>query len=275
MKKIIASFDGLKYSASTEKYALEFAKKYNVKLFGVFLEDVNYHSYKITDMIGGDDVDIEKAEYLRKSDTDTRENSIKHFNTQCMEAGIIHSTHRDRNLAIQELIHESMFADLVIIQNNETHTHYSEDAPTRFISDLLERSECPVLVVPPVYRFPQKTIFLYDGEPSSIYAIKQYASLFPDENLCAELVTVNKKDNIIPDRHLLREWIKINYPDTSFHAITGNSHEEILHYLKEQIENTIVVLGAYGRGTISRMLHRSLADVLMKNLQVPLFISHK
>ena len=36
MKKIIAAFDGLKYSDSTERYAMDFAKKYNVKVHGVF-----------------------------------------------------------------------------------------------------------------------------------------------------------------------------------------------------------------------------------------------
>lgn len=275
MKKIIATFDGLKYADSTEKYALHLAKKYNVKLFGVFLEDLTYHSYKIIDMVGGDDVDLRKAEYLRRFDQENRENAIRLFHEHCEAEGVIYSTHRDRNIAIQELIHESLFADLVIIQNNETLTHYSEQTPTRFISGLLERSECPVLVVPPIFKNPEKVIFLYDGEPSSIFAIKQYAYLFPDENLHAELVTVNKKEQVIPDSHLLREWIKINYPDTSFHAITGDSHDEILRYLKNQVENTIVVMGAYGRGIISRMIHHSLADVLMSKLQVPLFIAHK
>lgn len=275
MKKIIAAFDGLKYSDSTEKYALEYAQKYNVKLFGVFLEDISYHSYKITDLVGGDDVDIERAENLRKFDIETRENSIKRFNLRCTETRIAHSTHRDHNIAINELVHESLFADLVIIQNNETLTHYSEETPTTFISDLLERAECPVLVVPPIFRHTERVIFLYDGEPSSIYAIKQFTNLFPDESLRIELITVNKKEKLIPDNHLLREWINLTYPDASYQALVGDSHVEILTYLKEQFGNPIVVLGAYGRGTVSRIVHKSLADVLMKSVDMPLFIAHK
>ncbi len=275
MKKIIAAFDGLKYSDSTEKYAMDFAKKYIVKVHGVFLEDFTYHSYKITDMIGGDDVDTIKAESLRRSDIETRENAIKHFHQHFSEANLVHATHRDRNIAIQELIHESLFADLIIIQNNETLTHYSEEAPTNFITELLERTECPVLVVPPQYRKPEKIVFLYDGAPSSVYAIKLFAYLFPDEDLCTELVSVTAKEKVIPDSFLLREWLKLNYPDNSYKTLPGDPDEAILHYLREQVENTLVVLGSYGRGTLSRMLHKSVADILMKNLDIPLFIAHK
>jgi nucleotide-binding universal stress UspA family protein len=277
MKKIIAAFDGLKYSDSTEKYVLEIAKKYNVRVCGVFLEDFTYHSYKLVDMIGEDDVDTVKADYLRKFDVDTRENAIKIFNQRCANAGILHSTHRDRNIAIQELTHESLFADLIVIQNNESLSHYAEKAPTNFISNLLERSECPVMIVPPMYKRPEKTIFLYDGEPSSIQAIKMYAYLFPGESLRAELVTVrkNKEDKVVPDSHLLKEWLKLNYPETRFKVILGDPNEEIPRYLLEQVENVVVVLGAYGRGSISRMIHRSLADTLITNLDIPLFIFHK
>jgi hypothetical protein len=124
MKKIIAAFDGLKYSDSTEKYVLEMAKKYNVRVWGVFLEDFTYHSYKLTDMIGDDDVDTIKADYLRKFDVDTRENSIKVFSQRCADAGILHSTHRDRNIAIQELTRESLFADLIVICRSSTYKFY-------------------------------------------------------------------------------------------------------------------------------------------------------
>ena len=277
MKKIIAAFDGLKYSDSTEKYVLEIAKKYNVRIFGVFLEDFTYHSYKLTDMLVDDDVDTVKAEYLRKFDVDTRENSVKIFNQRCADAGVVHSTHRDRNIAIQELTHESLFADLLVIQNNETFAHYSEETPTNFISNLLERTECPVMIVPPIYKKPSKTIFLYDGEPSSIYAMKMYAYLFPDENLRAELVTVqrNQEDKVVPDSHILKEWLKLNFPQTQFKVLTGEPNEEISNYLREQVENVVVIMGAYGRGGISRMIHRSLADILIRKLDTPLFIAHK
>jgi nucleotide-binding universal stress UspA family protein len=277
MKKIIAAFDGLKYSESTAFYAIEIAKKYNGKIFGIFLEDFTYHSYSITDL-ARDDYPEQHAAQLNRMDADMRESSIRHFTQQCEENGLIYSVHRDKNIAIRELLHESRFADVIIIQSNETLNHYSEKAPTGFIENLLERTECPVLVVPPVFQKIEKVIFLYDGKPSSVFAIKQFSYLLPaQEGLPVELLCVkhDTDDDRVPDGRYLREWLKLYYNDVSMGTLTGNSHEEILRFLKEQIANCVVVLGAYERGSISRMIHHSLADDIIRQVNLPLFISHR
>ena len=46
------------------------------------------------------------------------------------------------------------------------------------------------------------------------------------------------------------------------------------NYLKSEKENILVVLGAYRRPMVSRWFRASMADVLMKELKVPLFIAH-
>jgi nucleotide-binding universal stress UspA family protein len=277
MKKIIAAFDGLKYSESTASYAIEIAKKYNGKIFGIFLEDFTYHSYSITDL-AADDYPEQHAARLNEMDAETRESSVKHSAQQCEEQGLIYSIHRDRNIAIRELLHEGRFADMIIIQNNETLNHYSENAPSGFIANLLDRTECPVLVVPPIFRKIEKIIFLYDGKASSVFAIKQFSYLLPKQQgtpvqlLC---VKENDENNGIPEAHYLREWLRLYYDDVKTVTLIGNSHEEILRFLKEQINNCVVVLGAYERGSISRMIHRSLADDIIKEIDLPLFISHR
>jgi nucleotide-binding universal stress UspA family protein len=277
MKKIIAAFDGLKYSESTAAYAIEIAKKYTGKIFGVFLEDFTYHSYSITDLAGDDYPELHAAQ-LNKMDAEMRESAIKHFSQQCEEQGLLYSIHRDKNIATRELLHETRFADMIIIQNNETLTHYSENAPSNFIRELLERTECPVLVVPAVFEPVGKVIFLYDAKPSSVFAIKQFSYLLPGhQGVPVELVCVKEKgeDDRIPDVHYLREWLKLYYDDVKYSTLAGKSNEEILRFLKEQISNCVVVLGAYERGSISRMIHQSLADIIIKEINLPLFISHR
>lgn len=54
MKKIIAVFDGLKFSNSTRDYAIQMASENNAHLVGLFLDDPFYQSYKVYDLIGED-----------------------------------------------------------------------------------------------------------------------------------------------------------------------------------------------------------------------------
>lgn len=51
MKKIIAAFDGLKYSEATKEYAIDLAKQTNTHLVGIFMDDTIYTSYKIYELI--------------------------------------------------------------------------------------------------------------------------------------------------------------------------------------------------------------------------------
>jgi nucleotide-binding universal stress UspA family protein len=56
--------------------------------------------------------------------------------------------------------------------------------------------------------------------------------------------------------------------------LKGFAEAEIVKHLKQSGPNTLVVLGAYRRGTVSRWFRESMADVLMKGLKLPLFIAH-
>ena len=277
MYKIIAAFDGLKYSASTTQYALKIAKTNKAHLVGVFLEDFTYHSYKITELAGDEGFDMEKAEILKSKDYSVRQRSIQHFIDACTNAQISYTVHQDKNIAIQELLKESIFADLLIIGKDETLIHYAENPPTNFIRSLLADVACPVLVVPDKYQHFDKPVFLYDGSPSSIHAMRTFSYLFkPMIKTEVEVVTVvhANRQNAIPDSLLLKEFMKHHFAVSTYTRLTGNPETAIMQYLNNRTSNSLVILGAYKRSFISRWFKHSMADVLMEELKVPLFIAH-
>jgi nucleotide-binding universal stress UspA family protein len=278
MKKIIAVIDGLKYSDSTTDYAVHVAKQTGSHLVGVFLDDITYHSYKIYELVdGGGYVNEEKMDRLQKNDDHTREEATRKFSIACQEAGINFSVHHDRNIAIHELLHESVFADLLVIESKETLTHYEERLPTRFVRDLLSEVQCPVLVVPKNFIPFQKAVLLYDGEPASVYAVKTFSYLFagiPD--LEVEVISVKGiKDTLhVPDNHLMKEYMKRHFPKATFTVLRGDAENEIVKKLKDNNNNLLIVLGAYNRGMVSRWFRPSMANILMEELNKPLFIAH-
>ena len=90
------------------------------------------------------------------------------------------------------------------------------------------------------------------------------------------LLCVNPgKEDKLPDGFYIREWLKLYFPNVHYNVLTGNAEFEIINFLKEQTKHCLVVLGAYQRGLISRLLHKSTADSIMKAVDVPLFISHR
>jgi len=279
MKKIIAAIDGLKYSQDTIDYAIQFAMDSDAHLVGVFLDDITHHSYKIYEVIhseGG--VSEEKMERFEKQDKDLRIEAAEKFEISCRNATINHTVHHDRNIAIHELLHECIYADMLVINSKETLTAYEENQPTRFIRDLLVNLECPVLVVPDRFKPIEKIIFLYDGEPSSVYAIKMFSYMFPNwNNVAMEVVSVNSASDSmhLPDGRLMKEFMKRHYPQATYTILKGDLPDvEITNYLKNKSQHELVVLGAYRRGMVSRWFKPSMADVLMQDIGSPLFIAH-
>jgi nucleotide-binding universal stress UspA family protein len=277
MKKIIAAIDGLKYSESAAQYAIEIAKKVNAHLVGVMLDDATYTSYKVYDLIIKEKATDDKLKQYEEKDKETRLKSAVKFESACRKAGITHSIHHDKNVALQELLHESIYCDLLVIDSKETLTHYEEKKPTRFIRELLTDVQCPVIIVPSKYKPFEKIFMLYDGEPSSIFAIKMFSYLFPFlEEKETEIISVKNPGQTLhlPDNKLMKEFMKRHKPDADYKVIKGLPEIEIVQYLKQQPKDMLIVLGAYRRGRVSRWFRESMADYLMKELLVPLFIAH-
>ena len=276
MKKFIVAVDGLKYSISTYKTAVYLAKQSGAHLVGVFLDDITYHSFKMYDLVG-EDGGSEKINELEDKDIQMRNRAAEDFQRICDQADVPCSIHHDRNIAITELLRESVFADLILINSSETLTSYSENKPTRFIRALLSETQCPVMVIPDEYQPVDSISFLYDGEASSVNAIRTFSYLFPGlmDKPC-EAVTVNTKTKVrahVPHSQLFKEFMKRHFPRAKYITMDGIPENELVKHFRYSA-NTLLVLGAYRRGNLSRWLKPSLADALMQELKLPLFITH-
>jgi len=277
MKKIIAAFDGLKFSESAMQYAVLLAKYHEAYLVGIFLEDISYHSYKIYELVDGKGVSEKKLKNLENKDNEKRRKAVEIFEKTCSKAQINFGVHYDRKIALQELLHETIFADLLVIDSGETLTHYEEEVPSRFIRNLLHEVHCPVLLVPKEFKPIDKILMLYDGNPVSMNAIKTFGYLFPDmKNVDTQVLNIkNRYDgNNLPDNKLMKEWMKRHFPTSKYSVLKGVAEDELSKFVKTEIPNLLFVTGAYKRSALSMWFKKSLADFLMSDIKVPLFIAH-
>jgi nucleotide-binding universal stress UspA family protein len=278
MLNYLAVFDGYKISKSTMDYAIQVAGATKANVVGVFLDEFIYRSYNVYKVMTTNKNYDAVMKELDEKDKLKRDEAVQFFQKACTKSGISFSIHRDKSIALQELKHESMFADLIIINEFETFTTQEEKSPTRFIKELLSDVQCPVLVVPNTFKPVDKIVLLYDGAPSSVYAIKMYSYLFGNrQELPIEVYTVNEgaKANLhLPDNKLMRGFVTRHFPNATFTIAKGDAEEKIQDYLQNYKENVLVVLGAYRRSEVSRFFKTSMADILMQKLDTPLFITH-
>ena len=200
------------------------------------MDDPTYTSYKIYEMIVKEGVSDEKLKKFEAKVKATRDAAAEDFDKACQQPDLEYGIHHDHKIAIQKLKHENICADLLIIDSAETLTHYTEKLPTRFKRDLLSNAQCPVLVVPSKYKPIQKIILLYDGEPSSVHAIKMFSYLLPQlKPLDTEVLSIKPVDTTLhmPDNKLIKKFMKSHYPKAKYTAMKGWAQNEIVKYLKQ------------------------------------------
>ena len=276
MKKFLVVFDGYKMSESSLQYAIQLTQMNNAHLVGVFLDEVVYHTYSVYKVMTNAADFQKKLEELDQKDQKKRDDAVLSFRKACEFAKINFSVHRDTSIAFRELKHESIFADLVIIDEYETFSRFKESLPTSFIKELLGDVQCPVLVTPAAFKKIDKIVLLFDGRPYALHSIKMFSYVLGCmRELPVEIITVRNKektDRHLPDKQLMKEFIKRHFDNVKYTVLKGAPEQQIVAYLRSSAQNVLVVLGAYQRSDISRWFKVSMADVLMEALEAPLFI---
>lgn len=259
MKKILFLMNGSGIDMPALDFACYIAKLSRSRLTGVFLE--------------GDSG--EKALYQVASDQEVTTN-IKRFREACICRETVSLVHRDRGLPLSEVITESRFADLIIIEPELVASAAYRHTPGHFVKEVLTASECPVLIAPYSFDGIEELVFAYDGTASSVFAIKQFSLLFPELRAQKAVVfNVGKEDNgVIGYQFKMKEWLQAHFMEMEYVVRKGDPADQLFGYLLEK-KKALVVMGAYGRNLLSRLFMPSKARLVVKTIDLPLFITHR
>jgi len=201
---------------------------------------------------------------------------IQQFERTCAVRGIrCQVLNNSKRNAAQAILEESRFADLVIIPPSLSAEKRPEEAPTALVKEILANAECPVLVAPQKSTGIEEIVFAYDGSRSAVFAIKQFTYLFPElADKKAIALQVNKDDSLpVTEKDKLGKWLRMHYNSIGFQVLKGKASEELYSYLPGK-QNTIVVMGAFGRSWLSGLFKPATAGMLLKTINLPFFITH-
>ena len=277
MKKIIAAFDSLSLSESTLEYAIYLAKQYDAHIVGVFLRESTQIGYAVYATVVQQTSSAKNIfDEISLADKKSMTESIASFESICTKNKVSYNVHKDNKNALDELIHETTFADLLVIDAWETFSYIENSMPGWFIKNVLHHAQCPVLVVPKKFIPINKLMLLYDGSASSVHAIKMFNYILPEMTAQPATLLCSKHDSFsmhLPDNKLIKEWVKRHFKKPRYEVLKGGE-KGITTILANEKPGVLVVAGSYHRSSLSMWLHKSLADLLLKETRLPLFISH-
>ena len=272
MRKILLAIDAQNLKTGPIDFACYLAKLSGSKLTGVFLEDILYKELNQPYGLSSHPNEFKSLDEI----AGLTEENIGFFREACEKRGVEALIHRRRKVPLEEMIEESRFSDLIIVDPETSFNNRRESPPTAFVRELLRYSECPVVISPENFEGIDEIIFTYDGNCSSALAIRQFTYLFPefaDKKII--VLTVNKEDGKdLRSKSKLSAWLKTHYRDFDFQALTGEPESELLKYLIDK-KNLFLEMGSFGRGALSSFFRPSHATLILRTVNFPIFITHE
>ncbi|SHL61054.1 hypothetical protein SAMN05444266_104157 [Chitinophaga jiangningensis] len=278
MKKVLLVADCMLLSKGAVRYACYLAKMSSCGLAAVLVKDEDFMEMRPEYKSVQFEKNSGQLPVMLKNESDMQklvETSMHDFLALCEKEGVAGSIYHAAPVTPEEMIEESRFSDLIVVDAGTFLTDKIEQIPSPFLQYLLANAICPVLITPPVFHLPQEIVFCYDWHDDAMVAIKQFTLLLPffgDNKVTVLIVKENgeKHSGMVPR---MRDWLGKYYSQVAFRVLEGDPYDQLFSYLMKS-QRTLVVMGAYGRSMISRFFYRSHADLLIRSLAFPIFIAH-
>jgi hypothetical protein len=278
MEHILLAMDGTKTDISTIDFACYITRITHSKLTLLLMGRVRENEIPVQKMLFA----LPYVETIVASDIPNNwerikcvEENEKCFGEACTNRNISYSIRRNLRISIPEIIKESRFSDLIIINPATCLSDKNEGSPTHLVKEILSASECPVILAPYSFEGISEIAFPYDGSEASVFAIKQFTHLFPEFNTKPiSLIQVDyNKGQPIKENEKITALLRSHYNEVNFVHLVGNAGNELFNYLLGK-EEMFVVMGAFGRNPTFNIFRRSTAELSLETINLPFFISH-
>ncbi|MBP7558286.1 MAG: universal stress protein [Chitinophagaceae bacterium] len=279
MEKILIAVDAVGVETNAVEFACYLGRLTRSKITGLFLENMLSTSDRVLQETA--DYDGRKQPLGNRIENyenrkELIERNISLFKEKCISEETLCQVHRNRGIPEKEVVMESRFADLLVIDPETSFTPSYRGAPTAFTRYVLKNAECPVVISPKSCTEMEEVVFAYDRSASSVFAMKQFTYLFPQlHNKKVTILQVSETGQWLDeDKYIFSEWLKDHYTDLHFEALKGDTDTTLLDYLLRR-KHVFLVMGAYGRNNLSQVLKHSRARLLIATVNLPIFIAHR
>lgn len=273
MKKIIMAFDGTRFPTAAFDFAVGLNRLQPVLLTGIFLPQTDISS--LWSHGGGGGAGGAYIPLMETIDAEVVQRNVETFSKLCVKNNIEFRIHRDvMDFALPELRQETRFADLLLIDSETFYASAGSQEQHVYLHEALTQAECPIIIVPENAANPTSLVLAYDGSKSSVFAIKQFAYLFPElAALPALLVYASDKENEFPHEVNMEELAARHYSNLSLLKLEINPKEYFATWVRDK-KGALLVAGSFGRSGWSRLFNSGFIRQVIEEHALPVFVAH-
>lgn len=275
MEKIMVAIDSQKMNHKTIGFACFLTRLTQSKLTGIFVEQpVMEEEIIYKQSARGTEVESIGIISSRNDEINEliRDEYINLFRELTQEEKVEANIHLDQGLPVEEVIAESRFADVLIVDPATSFSDIRENPLSGFVKNILHDAECPVIISPENFEGIDNIIFCYDGSKSSVFAIKQFSHLFPQlKSRIVKILCLKNEEELGRDElRRLTEWLKYHYNNNVEWIIPQPATKASLFDYIIDKQDDFIVMGHYGKGMLVSFFKKESE----KTAALPIFVSH-
>ncbi|MBN8850375.1 MAG: hypothetical protein BGO55_32310 [Sphingobacteriales bacterium 50-39] len=273
MKKILLLLDILHSPAPVLSSVINIANATGALVEVIFLHRVHF----LVDLVYPLGTDLPSLQADEEADKRLLNDNTQLISDTFSSAKIKFLIAGSEPVSLDDLLMNSAFSDLILTDARTNISDFLYAPLNVSMKDLLSDAHCPLLLLREDGMPPDKIILAYDGSYSSIYAIKQFRYLFPHlSSLPTFLITIaaNEKKGIAHG-DMLKHWAPYHFQNLQVEVLSGRPAGVLPGFINHHDGTPIVVMGAYGRSSISRLFHQSLANAVLEKTSASLFTTHE
>lgn len=259
MREVLLRYPNYSLPKHVMDCALQLGKVQDVMLHGVFansLTSMNRKTYPFPNEIDMLDTDFTKQ--INEEESCGLEASlVKVLEDYCTSAGVQVKFWKINERHLDALTDSIELVDLTVLSEGTEADMFS-------LKHFLTSARCPVVLFLPGYQKFEKTIFAYDDQHPGMHSFKMFSYVLPAfRHLTTVSVSVVPSNVVdIEYQEEVTSWFQHHNPQAGLEIIHFIVNETLPQFI-DRYSAAFVVMGAYGRSSLSLLFKKSMATVVM------------
>ena len=276
LRSVLVGIDGSAYSAAALELGMRWAQRWDAVLVGLGVVDAATICQAQPVPLGAAAYKVQRDETLLAEAHHKVAQFLEHCAQQCAKAGVMCQVRQEVGSPAECLLLEAQRYDLIVLGQHTFFHFETQERADDIHHTVLKQSLRPVISVPLTLPAGQAVMVAYDGSPQATRALQMFQAVWLDSSHEVHVVCVDpNQEHAAHCVERAVEFLQRHDIAVQAHALaTSASPAHVLLEQAQQMEASLLVMGAYGRSTLREFLGHSVTRTLLQESPVPLFLYH-
>jgi len=272
---ILLPIDGSEYSASSTRYAIQAAKRFDARVRALYVIDIKRLAAPLLNDVAlclGISSVPNLEETYRTTLTQIGNTVLESCLRKCRSAGVECETLLQTGIVSDVICQEAHKVDLVIMGHRGENSQWGSRLFGSVFEATIRQINRPVFVVSKFRQTINRVLAAYDGSNHSSNALKVAVDFCAHEDLPLHVLVVSEAhDDEKPLQEEVESFLTPYKVDWHLERGAGDPCEVITAKARE-LNADVIAMGAYGHSRIKELLVGSTTDYVIRNASCPVLV---